>query len=252
MPDPYRSGVYWAASRARKHIKGFILGGVIFSVVAASVSSIIKEPRHPTPLDHVYNAGVGVLVALAFISFLAFVYAIIVAPYEQRNLLRRELSSSRDAIASLKSTKINVKFDPPRSTDAKVLIPFTNLGKTSEFVVYASNIKGRELGNIDPFPVAWNNSGLKNMRLQENAAQDLLLCLMKTFRFGKSRTVELSFVTSAEGKYRVINPHGTVTVDLEATDLTTAQTKRARVTLSFSEEHADWFKFENAQCDVLT
>jgi hypothetical protein len=253
--DPYGSCIRWAATRARQHIKGFILGGVVFSVVAASVSSIVREPPHPTALDHVSNATVGVLAALALICLLAFSYAFIVAPYEQRKRLREELTAAKEEIHDLKSTRIHVEFDQPeiRHDPLRVLIRFTNQGKPSDFIVRASNVKGQSqsLPYFDPFPVSWDGSGTERRRLHEGESHNLHLCSMMATSFGKhSRTFELSFMTPTS--HRDMQPCGTITVDLEAEDQTTMEIQRARVTLDFSKQHDNWFEFKGAQCVALT
>ena len=54
-------------------------------------------PKKPSVGDRVSVAVVPVLLSLAAVAFVTFLYALIIAPYQQRNALRRQVTELRSA-----------------------------------------------------------------------------------------------------------------------------------------------------------
>jgi hypothetical protein len=253
MLDPYKSGLRWAWNRAGQHVKGFTLATVVFSVVAAAVSSIVREPPNPTVLDHFETAGVGVIAGLVFVAVLAFVYALVVAPYEQRNQLRTDLRTERSKVAQLADPILKAMFGTPVLNDDRVWIQLTNHGKIGEFTALASNLKGEGVDYVDPFPVAWEGTEKATVRLDEGEGHNLRVCWLLPIKdqFDSSKQTYRVWFFLPQGGTRFVDPRGNMTVNVEAASSPAEGTKRIRLTLSFSEEPEGFFTFKGLESEAL-
>lgn len=72
--DPYSGVVPWAWQRGIDHRSKFWVGGAAFSVLLAGLR---------------LNGLIGVAVGAAILGGLTTAFAVLVAPYEQRNMLQR-------------------------------------------------------------------------------------------------------------------------------------------------------------------
>jgi hypothetical protein len=251
--DPNGSALRWAAHKSRDRIKGFLLGGIVFSIVAATVSSILHEPKHASLADHVANAALGVLAAVIVVAVIGLGSALILAPYEQRNQLRNDLNAAEARIEAITSTDIQVTFGDPEQKGSSISLPFTNNGKgAGNFVVMASNVKAAGFHNhFDPFAVRWDGSGEERHRLKPGDRVNLSLCSVMPTRLGPSKqTWKVTFVSSPGN--REMSPAGDVTLDLEAKGEGLSDTQWAKVTLRFTETSPGFLEFKGAECEPVS
>ncbi len=95
--DPRRGVFRWARTRARNHRGRFGVGSVLLGAFVAVLGVAIHLPSHPTTAQRMINALSGFGIAVGVILIGTLVYALVVAPYEQRNKLRRLLAESQEA-----------------------------------------------------------------------------------------------------------------------------------------------------------
>jgi hypothetical protein len=92
--DPSKGVVRWAARRARGHLQAVIPSAVFIPLISAVAGFYIALPKHPTNEQRVIQASKALVVGLLIVATLAFLYAVLVAPYEQRRLLRLSLAET--------------------------------------------------------------------------------------------------------------------------------------------------------------
>jgi hypothetical protein len=67
--------------------------------LATTVAGLfIALPAHPTVAQRIGQAAAALAIGLALVAALAFLYAVFVAPYEQRRMLRKELAATQDEL----------------------------------------------------------------------------------------------------------------------------------------------------------
>jgi hypothetical protein len=91
--DPSKGVVRWAAARSRQHLQAVIPAAFGIPLVAAAAGFFIALPKNPTTAQRTIQAAEALGLGLALVAVLVFLYAIVVAPYEQRNLLRRKAAA---------------------------------------------------------------------------------------------------------------------------------------------------------------
>jgi hypothetical protein len=77
--------------RAHQHLQAVVVTAIGIPLAATIAGLFIALPTHPTLADRVVQAAEALGVGLLVVSLLALVYAILVAPYEQRRLLRNQI-----------------------------------------------------------------------------------------------------------------------------------------------------------------
>src|SRR6202521_1056884 len=92
-PNPRRGVSRWSLVRARAHLKGVLVTFFGIPLVIGSMGGLIGLPKHPTLGDRVEQAVVSAVAAFVILGALALLYALIRAPYEQRNALRSRLAT---------------------------------------------------------------------------------------------------------------------------------------------------------------
>jgi hypothetical protein len=99
-PDPMRGVWRWAWREAKRHRGEFWLAGFFFAVVTAGAAYLLAINLHstPTPKQAFFVALEALGLGVIAVVLLSLVFALIVAPFQQRNALRREL---RDLYASV-------------------------------------------------------------------------------------------------------------------------------------------------------
>lgn len=65
-------------------------------MTALIVGQFIALPKNPTTLDRITQGAESIIAGVLVVALPVILYAIIVAPYEQRNALRRQLAEARN------------------------------------------------------------------------------------------------------------------------------------------------------------
>src|SRR5262249_54538520 len=105
-PSP-ESGVFtWAWYRSKKFLARFWVGAAVFSLLVAFIVSRLPLPPHPTATQNFIATVLAVVGAAALTGAGSYVCALVVAPFQQRNTLRTQLSAARATISSLQTTPI--------------------------------------------------------------------------------------------------------------------------------------------------
>jgi hypothetical protein len=89
--DPTQGVIKWSAQRAHQHLQGVVTAAVAIPLAATVAGLFIAQPAHPTVAQRIGQAAEALAIGLALVALLAFLYAILLAPYEQRKALRTEL-----------------------------------------------------------------------------------------------------------------------------------------------------------------
>ena len=141
---PDQTAMGWAWRKARKHVSGFTVGTAAFTLLLYLTGAIFSLPSDPSWSQRTWNAlaNVGTAIAVVFGALMLFELAI--APYQQRNALRRreEDEARRDterAVADL-SVAVTVQHNNV------VWLTVTNNGETDYFsaVLISSEEEERE------------------------------------------------------------------------------------------------------------
>jgi hypothetical protein len=104
-PSP-ESGVFrWAWHSAAQYRAKFLVGGALFSCIAAGVGAFVVPPVHATTAQKVLDAVLAAAAAAVLTCIGTYAVALLRALYEQRNALRDKLSASDATVAKLKATK---------------------------------------------------------------------------------------------------------------------------------------------------
>ena len=102
--DPYKGVIRWSAHRAKEHFAGVLSTVVAIPVIAAVVAAFISLPPKPTPVDQAKNALIGLGSGIFLVIVIATLYSLLRAPYEQRALLRNQLSAQRAEVGELEAS----------------------------------------------------------------------------------------------------------------------------------------------------
>ena len=110
--DPNRGVVRWAWRKAAEHRGTFWGGGIGVPVAATIITPILHSPSSPTTGQVIVRGLLGLGIGVTFVVVVFFVYALLIAPYQQRNALRALMNTratehaaalkERDAITTTK------------------------------------------------------------------------------------------------------------------------------------------------------
>ncbi len=135
-PDPFGSSLGWAWAEARRRRGEFWLATVVFTVVTlfAGVLLLGGLPNSPSPGEQITAGLESAALGVVAVVLLSLLLGLIVAPYQQRNALRRmveEGSAGESALAEvewLRTTLISV-YDQGRSVSlADVCLALDRIG----------------------------------------------------------------------------------------------------------------------------
>jgi hypothetical protein len=90
-PDPMQGVFRWAWAWAWKRRGSYELSVVALGVISIFVSNTLALPPNPTWGQRIVNGLIGLLIALLLVIILSLGFAVLVAPYRQRNALRRSM-----------------------------------------------------------------------------------------------------------------------------------------------------------------
>ena len=103
--DPSNEGIIgWSAQRAHQHLQAVVLAAIAIPVAALILGQFIALPSKPTTGDRIIQGIESIIAGVAVVALLVFLYALLVAPYEQRNALRRQLAAAKGEAESLRTS----------------------------------------------------------------------------------------------------------------------------------------------------
>jgi hypothetical protein len=91
--DPSQGVIRWSAQRARQHLRTVVAGAIAIPLISAIAGFLMAIPAKPSLTDRIIQAAEALAVGVIIVLFLAFIYAILRAPYEQRRALRTQVNS---------------------------------------------------------------------------------------------------------------------------------------------------------------
>jgi hypothetical protein len=91
QPDPMRGVFRWAFGRVGSHLNQFALGSLGLTALIVLLSNAFALPTNATFRDRALNGLLALLFAAVTILVIAFLYAVVIGPYEQRNALRNRV-----------------------------------------------------------------------------------------------------------------------------------------------------------------
>jgi hypothetical protein len=106
-PSPERGIFKWARHRAAEHRASFWVGAVAFAVLVTTIGTLVVLPPNPTLAQKLLSGLGGLAVATAIVVVLTYVEALLVAPYQQRNVLRHMVVQLRARVAELETTSVS-------------------------------------------------------------------------------------------------------------------------------------------------
>lgn len=101
--DPSIGAVRWAAKKGSKHLNRFLAGGVILGLASAVLSNLLVAPTNATGSEKLAYAVAAFVVAVFVAAGGAFGWALIRAPFEQRDTLRLAVMELGTALSALTS-----------------------------------------------------------------------------------------------------------------------------------------------------
>src|SRR5262245_38677485 len=100
--DPSSRGIIrWPAQRAHEHLQAVVPAAIAIPIAALIIGQFIALPSKPTTGDRIIQGIQSIIAGVAVVALLAFLYALLIAPYEQRNALRRQLAAAKREAESL-------------------------------------------------------------------------------------------------------------------------------------------------------
>jgi hypothetical protein len=120
-PDPYGGIVRWALRRHRKHLGRWVVGLMLFPLVAGVVGAFVRLPPKPTTWDRVAQGLVSAAIAFGVVLFIVLAYALLVAPYEQRKALRAEAREATEAHFALEASHAEAHVDDDHFADLNAI-----------------------------------------------------------------------------------------------------------------------------------
>lgn len=129
--DPFKGVFRWAWRRAGQHRKTFWVGSVALSAVFVFVGATVTAPADPTWGERIVNGLLALGIAVGCVVFSTLLYAVLVAPYEQRGELRREATSLKAELASKpgKPVRPSDRLDPAKRELIDRLVPLFEEGR---------------------------------------------------------------------------------------------------------------------------
>lgn len=106
-PSPESGAFRWAWHSAAQYRAKFLVGGALFSCIAAGVGAFVVLPAHATTAQKVLAAVLAAAAAAALTCTGTYAVALARAPYEQRDTLRDKLSVFGARIAELEAAPVS-------------------------------------------------------------------------------------------------------------------------------------------------
>ncbi len=103
---PSRAFFRWAWYRAKDFRSRFWVGAAVFSLIVALVVSRLPLPPHPTATQNLIASVLAIVGATVMTGASSYACALVAAPFQQRNMLRTQLSESANKIADLRATPV--------------------------------------------------------------------------------------------------------------------------------------------------
>jgi hypothetical protein len=114
--DPQAGVFRWARAEARRHRARFGIGSVGVALLSIVATAAIGTHPRPTAGERLVNALIGLGIGAGLIVVLSLALALVVAPYQQRNALRRSIRvADEKGLAALDAER-----DRHRQTRAEV------------------------------------------------------------------------------------------------------------------------------------
>jgi hypothetical protein len=99
----------WAWHELRHHLGGFGLGTVLLGIVAVIVDDMLRLPPRPTFDQYLTNGLFSLAIAVGGVVVLGGLGLLALAPYQQRNALRKMIPGDVDSlIADLRQQRVTV------------------------------------------------------------------------------------------------------------------------------------------------
>jgi hypothetical protein len=105
-PSPARGVFRWAWYHAKEFRARFWVGAAVFSLIVAVIVSRLPLPPNPTATQNLIATVLAVIGATILTGVGSYACALVAAPFQQRNVLRAQLSESMNTIAALRAAPV--------------------------------------------------------------------------------------------------------------------------------------------------
>jgi uncharacterized membrane protein YccC len=106
-PSPYWGVFRWARYHAKEFRARFWVATVLFSLIVSFVLFRLPLPPHPTAIENLVASVLGIVGATILTGIISYGWALVAAPYQQRNVLRSQQSEAAATIAALRATPVS-------------------------------------------------------------------------------------------------------------------------------------------------
>ena len=106
-PTPERGVLRWAYYHAVRDRAKFWVGSVGLAAVVVVVSTQVSLPAHATTTQKIVNGLVVLAIATIGVVVATYLYALLLAPYQQRNALRGMLAEAAARVDALATTPVS-------------------------------------------------------------------------------------------------------------------------------------------------
>jgi hypothetical protein len=127
--DPFRGAIPWSVEWVRRHLTGVVVGYVVIPFVGAFAGAVLAPSttvativHPPSPLSRAATAGEAAGITLGGVIVLSFLAALVVAPYQQRNELRRRIISTLEHQNAIEAKTANKRVKKPHFEELKAMV----------------------------------------------------------------------------------------------------------------------------------
>jgi hypothetical protein len=106
-PSPERGVFRWAYYHAVRDRAKFWVGSVGLAAIVVVVGTQVSLPTHATTTQTIVNGLEVLAIATAGVVVATYQYALLLAPYQQRNALREMLAAATDHVAQLEEAPVS-------------------------------------------------------------------------------------------------------------------------------------------------
>lgn len=102
--NPHQGIIKWSGKRVHDRFAGALSALIVVPLMIGVISAFITIPAHPSAFDRIMSSAIAILGSAAIVATGIYVYSLLRAPFEQRNILREETISQTAELAEIRDS----------------------------------------------------------------------------------------------------------------------------------------------------